>query len=41
MKRVEAILYAATADEGHQLLIDAQHEFGQNGAVPDIAADTL
>lgn len=27
MKKVEAILYAATAEEGRQLLMDAQKEF--------------
>lgn len=29
MKRVEAILYAATAEEGRQILLDTQAEFGE------------
>ncbi len=27
MKRVEAILYAATAEDGRQILVDTQYEF--------------
>jgi hypothetical protein len=37
MKRVEGILYAATQEEGHRLMQDAQQEFA--GAVYDGEVD--
>lgn len=39
MKRVEAILYAATAEEGRQILLDTQAEFGEGIPPEDLPAD--